>query len=489
VKCPRISCPVSQSPQPPAALHPPSPRSSDVIERRLENRRPNTDLAPSTLAGKASIAVANDRKNRIGITHLIPRQAIMPAMNRSLFRRARASLLALLACAAIARADSSAFGLYKVQQEVGREEDSITKTGGMTTSDTVFEYIDRGTKVPLKAHLQCADDYTPSAFTISGSTSRSSRIDIAIEIKGQSASIRDGKTSREFQAPPAFFAIAGYAPAILHESLIRYWERHGKPAKLPTLPAGEVEIEDRGPDAFTLISRPTTFRRYIVRGLVWGIESLWMDDHGRLAAIITRDGELDHFEAVREGYESALSDFISAAGRDSAAALEEMSTKIKGRVTGTLAITGATLIDGLGNPPISPATVVTSGGKIIAAGPSAKVKIPAGATRIDAKGKYIIPGLWDMHAHYEQAEWGPIYLAAGVTTVRDVGNEFEFIAAIRDAVETGKGLGPRLLMAGIVDGDSPSAMGIQRVNTPADAAAWVKKYHDAGFRQTKITAP
>ena len=61
-------------------------------------------------------------------------------------------------------------------------------------------------------------------------------------------------------------------------------------------------------------------------------------------------------------------------------------------------------------------------------------------------------GLWDMHAHFEQVEWGPIYLAAGVTTVRDCGNEFEFITAVRDAIAQGRGLGPRLLLAGVVDG-------------------------------------
>jgi len=91
-----------------------------------------------------------------------------------------------------------------------------------------------------------------------------------------------------------------------------------------------------------------------------------------------------------------------------------------------------------------------------------------------------------MHAHYEQVEWGPIYLGAGVTTVRDVGNEFGFITAIRDANNTGEGLGPRLLLAGIVDGDGPTALGVQRVNSAADAAGWVKKYHDAGFQQMKI---
>ncbi len=64
-----------------------------------------------------------------------------------------------------------------------------------------------------------------------------------------------------------------------------------------------------------------------------------------------------------------------------------------------------------------------------------------------------------MHAHFEQVEWGPIYLAAGVTTVRDCGNELEFITAVRDAVAQGRGLGPSLLLAGFVDGTSTFAIG------------------------------
>jgi imidazolonepropionase-like amidohydrolase len=91
-----------------------------------------------------------------------------------------------------------------------------------------------------------------------------------------------------------------------------------------------------------------------------------------------------------------------------------------------------------------------------------------------------------MHAHFEQVEWGPIYLAAGVTTARDCGNEFEFITAVRDALRSGRGLGPRLLLAGIVDGTSPFALGVARVDTPEQAKEWVDRYHAAGFEQMKI---
>jgi imidazolonepropionase-like amidohydrolase len=147
---------------------------------------------------------------------------------------------------------------------------------------------------------------------------------------------------------------------------------------------------------------------------------------------------------------------------------------------------GATLIDGTGAAPVADSAVVIHNGSIAAAGPRAKVRIPKGAHVVDAKGKFLLPGLWDMHAHFEQVEWGPIYLAAGVTTVRDCGNEFEFITAVRDAVAQGRGLGPRLLLAGIVDGTGPLGLGVQRVDTPEQARSWVARYHAAHFQQMKI---
>ena len=112
------------------------------------------------------------------------------------------------------------------------------------------------------------------------------------------------------------------------------------------------------------------------------METLWMDSGNNLAALVSTDAEFDHFEAVRDDYESALSKFVASAARDEMAALSEMSQKMPGRRTGTFAFVGATLIDGTGKPPIPNATVVTSNGKIVAAGPSASVQIPADAQRI-----------------------------------------------------------------------------------------------------------
>ena len=79
-----------------------------------------------------------------------------------------------------------------------------------------------------------------------------------------------------------------------------------------------------------------------------------------------------------------------------------------------------------------------------------------------------------------------IYLASGVTTARDCGNEFDFITAVRDAIREDRGVGPRLLLAGVVDGTSPESAGVQRVDTPEQALYWTRRYHDAGFQQMKI---
>jgi imidazolonepropionase-like amidohydrolase len=269
-------------------------------------------------------------------------------------------------------------------------------------------------------------------------------------------------------------------------ALIRYWRAHGSPARLAAVPSGSIEIRDRGAESLSVDNRRIQFRRYSVKGLVWGLETLWLDSTGGLAALVTRDAEFDHFEAVRDEFEPALSAFIASAARDAIDTLDDLGRTLPGRQSGSIALTGATLIDGTGRAPIPDATVVVDGGRIIAAGPSGSVAVPRGAIRLDVTGKYLVPGLLDMHAHYEQVEWGPIYLAAGVTAVRDVGNEFDFIQVVRDAVNSGRGLGPHMLLAGVVDGDGARALGVTRVNSPQDAADWVTKYHDARFQQIKI---
>jgi imidazolonepropionase-like amidohydrolase len=378
------------------------------------------------------------------------------------------------------------FVLHKFEQPIGLETYEITRDGGSLDVKIDFKFTDRGSPVPMAATFRSTPDLTPQAFEIKGKNARQISIDEAVEIQPDKVRLRDRDKWTDAARPNQSFTIAGYAPATMQMLMVRYWATHGSPAQLDTLPSGHVKIEPRGQDSISIDGKNETLDRYTVEGLIWGRETLWFDANRNLVAAVTLDAEFDHFEAIRDGYESALGTFVGRAGADGMAALAEVSKGISGSHADTMALVGGTLIDGTGGDPVVDSAIVIDRGRIVAAGPRSKIKIPKNAVVVDAHGKTILPGLWDMHAHFEQVEWGPIYLAAGVTTVRDCGNEFEFITAVRDAIAAGRGLGPRILAAGIVDGSGPLALGVQRVDTPEQAKMWVDRYHDAGFQQMKI---
>jgi hypothetical protein len=259
---------------------------------------------------------------------------------------------------------------------------------------------------------------------------------------------------------------------------MRYWAAHGRPASVPLLPHGTARIEWRGRDTVAAVNGdgggpPVTLDRYSVSGIVWGRETLWCDASGRLAALVSVDAEFDHFEAVRPEFKSAVPQLVARAASDGMAAMADTAASEGPAANHVLAITGGAILDMTGRKPIAPGTVVVVDGRITAVGPSNRVVVPRRATVIGAAGKTVMPGLWDMHAHFEQVEWGPIYLAAGATTIRDVGNRLGFIVAARDAVAAGKGLGPRMLLAGIIDGPDRTAsapFGRQRRRRRASAS-------------------
>ena len=114
-------------------------------------------------------------------------------------------LLGLLASRAAAPVETGTFRLHKFAQAIGTETYTIARQHEGLTLESHFTFTDRGTTVPLAATLTASGDYTPRTFTVAGSTSRLSTIDVAVELTGASAHIRDGKDERTIPAPaPAF---------------------------------------------------------------------------------------------------------------------------------------------------------------------------------------------------------------------------------------------------------------------------------------------
>ncbi|MGE5246476.1 MAG: amidohydrolase family protein [Betaproteobacteria bacterium] len=378
--------------------------------------------------------------------------------------------------------------LHYVQKPIGWEDDAIaaTRDGLRLTSHLAF--LDRGGSVALDATLETARDYTPRHFTARGKSYRFVNVDSDVTIDGRTATVRADGVDRKVPLPARFFTVDGYAPFGAQLLLVRYWLRHGRPRVLqtvPGLPLNDVVIEARGRDEVRVGDRSVRLTQYVIDGVVWGRETAWLDRRGSLAALITRAGGLS-FEAVREDLEPALVDLVRIAARDRIADLAALGAQTPPLQTGTYALVGGTVVVGTDRAPIENAAVLVRDGRIVNVGPRTAVHIPPRAPQVDVAGRTIVAGLWDMHTHFTQVEWAHVYLAAGVTTVRDMGNEFEFITAMRDAVESGRVLGPRLLMAGLVDAGGPNAFGVVYADTPEEAGQVVARYHDAGFEQIKI---
>ena len=387
--------------------------------------------------------------------------------------------------------DVAVFRLHKFQQPIGMERSLIvTHPDGSREIRSTFAFTDRSTSVPLAATLALAEDGTPRRFAVWGSSSRSTTVDDRVEAPQGAGRItidRSGSTRVE-PAPREFFVGSVYAPVIVTELLWRYWSTHGRPHAIPLYPAGEAVIESRGSEEIAGDDgKPHRMERYALTGRVWGRETFWIDGDGRLVAYKGVDAEFDHFEAIRRGFEDGLSAFVRSAAADGIAALGEQSQRGAPTIEKVpVAYTGATLIDATGAAPVRGAVVVVEGGRIAAAGPASRVSIPSGARRVPLAGKTIVPGLWDMHAHFEQVEWGPVYLASGVTTVRDCGNETDFITSVRDTIDAGKGLGPRILLACFVDGEGPASIGTSRLRDEAGIPALLAGFKDARCSQVKI---
>ena len=405
-------------------------------------------------------------------------------------RRARLTAILALSFSSFAIAQqaptSGTFVLHKFAKAIGSEKYSIESKGGSYILTSHFKFTDRGTEVPLETTF-VADTATmkPVSYSAKGKSSRQSDMDDAVTVSGKDVSIvRNGKSETQTASGP-WFVTDGYSPAAMQEQMMRWWLSHGKPKSFEVYPSkAKVQIEPS--EDVSVAGVPA--HGYTVSGLIWGQESLWMDDSKNLIALVSTDAEFDHFEAIRQPYEANLQLFIAGAVKAELSALARLTAASRMAPAKKLAIVGATLEDSTGAAPVKDSVIVIEGGVITAVGPRGQASIPKDATILDASGKYALPGLWDMHAHYEQVEWGPIYLAAGVTSVRDVGNEFDFIRTLHDELDTkdGAAIGPHLEFAGVIDGPGPISIGLTTAETPEQAVQWVEKYKSAGAKQIKI---
>jgi len=375
-----------------------------------------------------------------------------------------------------------------IDRPVGKETVTTTTANGNTTFASELDLTERGGRLQVSSTLTLGADLTPSEFSVKGKSYRFVNVETAVKVVGGTATVTNLGETKTFEAPRRFFTAQSYAPLSTRAQLIRYWYRIGSPATIPVMPGEptrDVRIERRGIDTITVNGKTQQLRRFSIDGIVWGRETVWLDSGDRFAAIVSRIHILP-LEAVREDLKDALPALKAAAVADRMRDLAAMLKAVPPVAERSFALSGARLIDGTGKPPIENAAIIIRDGRIVSAGPQSPNEMLYGDRVIDVSGATIIPGLWDMHTHAAQIEWLPAYLGAGVTTLRDMGGEQAYLTAMRDQVASGRGLGPRVLLAGLVDGDAAGAFGAVVAATPEQGRAVVDKYKAARFDQMKL---
>jgi imidazolonepropionase-like amidohydrolase len=386
------------------------------------------------------------------------------------------------------------YAVHLLLHTIGTEEYAVTDSGSHRILTATTTTSDRGMKRATSSTLEFTVDGAPIRFEqhalpLEGATPPPPGNGSLTEIAGSTVIAREGDTSRTFAKPPIAFTGFASMPAGAQMLMMRYWETHGRPARLPLLRASAqalpIEIKLVGHEAFPAHGQVVRLTRYTVANLVFGREILWMNDSHRVAAIMTFAGGLPQEEVLDE-YANAFDQLVESGVRQEMLDLDDLDRAVQPKATGSFAIVGARLIDATGAPAIENSVVLVRDGRIAAAGTAQAISIPPGMRVIHAEGKSLLPGLWEMHSHYSGVEFGPALLAAGITTARDCGGEFRFLTAVRHAIDTQHALGPRLLLAGLIDSGGPLAFGAIDVNTPAEAVHAVDMYADAHFQQIKV---
>jgi len=211
----------------------------------------------------------------------------------------------------------------------------------------------------------------------------------------------------------------------------------------------------------------------------------WIDETGELVA-----SQVGWFIAVKRGREDLLPALRSIEFKWRNAKGEELARTVAPPASSAIAIVNGDVFDSERGVMRPRTTVVVRGDRIVAVGPADSVAVPAGATVIDASGKTVMPGMYDMHTHFQlgsQSTGGLAQLANGITTVRDLAADIDVAVSHRDRANAGTIAIPRSVLAGFMEGPGrwagPSEV---IVSTETEARAWVARYDSLGYRQIKL---
>jgi imidazolonepropionase-like amidohydrolase len=347
-----------------------------------------------------------------------------------------------------------------------------------------FEYNDRGRGPKVEEKIAYGADGVPSKIEISGVDYMKDKVEERFERAGGVARWKNRAEQGEVQDPPAnaFYSSLNGTP---EEGRLLMMALKAAPGHaIPLLPAGEAKAELVKTAQFTPAGgKPRAFELWAISGFGFQPFPAWVSSDGQLIASASTWSS-----TVPEGFEGAIPEMVKEQEAWEVARAASLAKSLAHKPAGgVLAVVHANLFDAEGARMVPGQTVVVRGHAIEAVGKDGEVKVPPGAEVIDAAGKAVLPGLWDMHVHLGATD-GLLHLEAGVTTVRDLANDADELARTRKRFDAGEQVGPRILMAGFIDGRGPY-QGPTKVfaDNEAEAKAAVDDYAKrGGYVQIKV---
>jgi imidazolonepropionase-like amidohydrolase len=285
--------------------------------------------------------------------------------------------------------------------------------------------------------------------------------------------VEDGSTA--WSAPGAFYLPANAPPEFMGVLARALLKSPGQ--RLRLLPAGEAWLE-RGT---RVAVGGHTLTLYRIGGIEFTPVPVWLDEKGATAAVID-----DWFEVLGDSLKASLPKLQAAQDAATQAWSADLAKRLTHKPAGALMIRHARLFDPRDLSVRDDVRVLVRGGHVVRVDPDDASAAPAGTEVIDAAGRFLMPGLWDVHQHISGVD-GAFDLIAGVTSGRDMANDNEPLLARVKRFDDGTELGPRMVLAGIVEGTGPLAgptpVRIENLKQAQDAVDW---YASHGYEQIKI---
>jgi hypothetical protein len=343
----------------------------------------------------------------------------------------------------------------------------------------LYAFNDRGRGPSIRSRIVLDAAGIPSSLTVDGHDYLKNAIAERFSVAdGQAAWQNKVEAGERRLERPAFYLSQSGTPAELPMLAKAALAAPGNTIAL--LPSGEARAEVLEERTVKNGESKKAVRLVALYGLGYQPATVWLDEAGDFFASVD-----SWVTMAPSGWESVAPELLAAQEDKLNALRRAQAARLRQVPKGPLLVEHANLFDADAGAMKPGSSVLVKGNTIRAVGTDGSLEVPAGTQRIDAAGRALVPGLWDMHSHPEPAD-GLLLLAAGVTGVRDMAAEPAKRERMK-AWDTGETLGPRIAYAGIVDGPGPFQGPTQVLaDTEAEARAAVDAMADAGFILVKV---